>query len=81
MSESKKSVDETILKEMKQRLKQQKEALEESIASLRAESKVAVETQEDDANLCDLVKLKPWKVKVVKDFVVMDTDGLGYGEC
>ncbi|KAL6269324.1 hypothetical protein ACE6H2_026235 [Prunus campanulata] len=46
---------------MKEILKQQKVALESSITSLWAESKVAVETKEDAANLCHLVKFKPWK--------------------
>ncbi|CAL9020377.1 unnamed protein product, partial [Prunus brigantina] len=63
--ESKKRANEIILKDMEERLKKQQEAMEESIASLRSESKVAVETKEDAANLCELVKLKPWKVKLL----------------
>ncbi|KAL6269299.1 hypothetical protein ACE6H2_026210 [Prunus campanulata] len=63
--ESKKRANEIILKDMEERLKKQQEAMEGSIASLRSESKVAVETKEDTANLCDLVKLKPWKVKLL----------------
>ncbi|PQM35628.1 hypothetical protein Pyn_05864 [Prunus yedoensis var. nudiflora] len=50
---------------MKEMLKQQKVALESSITSLWAESKVAVETKEDAANLCHLVKFTPWKVKLL----------------
>ncbi|CAB4289373.1 unnamed protein product [Prunus armeniaca] len=63
--ESKKRANEIILKDMEERLKKQQEAMEESIASLRSESKVVVETKKDAANLCELVKLKPWKVKLL----------------
>ncbi|KAI5312390.1 hypothetical protein L3X38_041563 [Prunus dulcis] len=63
--ESKKKDNEIILKDMEERLKKQQEDMEESIASLRSESKVAVETKEDTANLCELVKLKSWKVKLL----------------
>ncbi|PQM35627.1 hypothetical protein Pyn_05863 [Prunus yedoensis var. nudiflora] len=50
---------------MKEMLKQQKVALEESITSLWGESKVAVKTKEDATNLCHLVKFKLWKLKLL----------------
>ncbi|KAL6269323.1 hypothetical protein ACE6H2_026234 [Prunus campanulata] len=50
---------------MKEMLEQQKVALEESITSLWAKSKVPVETKEDVTNLCHLVKFKPLKVKLL----------------
>ncbi|CAB4289332.1 unnamed protein product [Prunus armeniaca] len=53
---------------MDERLKKQEDrchGMEESIASLRSKSKVAVETKEDAANLCELVELKLWKVKLL----------------
>ncbi|PQQ13559.1 hypothetical protein Pyn_34241 [Prunus yedoensis var. nudiflora] len=64
MSESRKA-DDKELNEKQDQFQAAKEAFNESFAKLRAEHKIVVRNEDDAADLCDLVRLKYWKVKLL----------------